>query len=82
MKAKRFLYTVAAGIAVGALIGIMYAPDKGAETRQKIRRLKQRFGIGKDDEVEDYDRETLHDLRNTLQEQLKKIDAVLEKDPA
>ena len=42
---------VLAGVAVGALIGILFAPDKGSETRKKISKkssdtvddLKEKF---------------------------------------
>jgi len=78
MSTKKILYMVGASVAIGAMIGMLYAPDKGAETRLKIRRLKQRFGIGGDDSVEDCEHDTLEELKITLQEQLKKIDFALE----
>lgn len=36
MKASRALLSIVAGAAVGAAIGILYAPDKGSNTRRKI----------------------------------------------
>lgn len=32
----KILAAVAAGIAAGAILGILFAPDKGTETRRKI----------------------------------------------
>jgi len=36
MKNSKMVMGVLAGAAVGALIGIMYAPDKGSKTRRKL----------------------------------------------
>jgi gas vesicle protein len=38
MKTSRVVLGVLAGAAVGALIGVLFAPDKGANTRRKIAR--------------------------------------------
>lgn len=37
MKAKNILIGMIAAAAVGALVGTLFAPDKGNETRKKIR---------------------------------------------
>ena len=36
MKAGKFLLGVVTGLAAGALIGILFAPEKGSESRHKI----------------------------------------------
>lgn len=36
MSAGKLLVGVLAGVAAGALMGILFAPDKGTETRKKI----------------------------------------------
>lgn len=36
MSSGKLLLGVLAGVAAGALIGILFAPDKGTETRRKI----------------------------------------------
>ncbi len=36
MSRGRIILGVLAGLAAGALIGILFAPDKGSETRKKI----------------------------------------------
>lgn len=38
MKTSRVVMGVLAGAAVGALIGVLFAPDKGTNTRKKIAR--------------------------------------------
>lgn len=37
MKAKQILVGMIAAAAVGALVGTLFAPDKGADTRKKIK---------------------------------------------
>ena len=45
MKALSFLATFIGGAAVGAAIGILYAPEKGTETRDKIAEALRKRGI-------------------------------------
>lgn len=43
MKASNVLLGIIAGAAVGAVIGILFAPDKGANTRKKLARKGEDF---------------------------------------
>lgn len=36
-KNNRLLWTFGAGLAVGGLLGVLFAPDKGSETRKKLK---------------------------------------------
>jgi len=74
-KAKKVFYTVMTGVAVGAVLGILFAPEEGAETRKKLKRLRQRFACAD----KDHDRETLEELKDTLQAELEKINERLDK---
>lgn len=43
MKTSRVVLGVVAGAAIGALIGILFAPDKGANTRGRLARKGEEF---------------------------------------
>ena len=76
-KTKNILITIAASIAVGAILGMLYAPVEGSEARKKLRKLKQKLTCGEDDT--DEDRETLAELSDALQKELNRINEKLEK---
>ncbi|HEY6063280.1 MAG TPA: YtxH domain-containing protein [Chitinophagaceae bacterium] len=42
----KILAAVAAGIAAGAVLGILFAPDKGSETRRKISEQGKKMADG------------------------------------
>lgn len=45
MKALSFLVAFIGGAAVGAAVGILFAPEKGTETRDKIAEALRKRGI-------------------------------------
>lgn len=48
-SSSKILISIAAGAAAGLIAGILFAPDKGTETRKKIKRQKEKFA----DDVKD-----------------------------
>lgn len=46
MSTGKVLLGVLAGVAAGALIGILFAPDKGCETRKKIAKKGKDYADG------------------------------------
>jgi hypothetical protein len=58
---SNFLVGFLAGAAVGAIAGILLAPDKGSKTRQnlgkKVKDLSDEFGLGLGDLLDEMDLE-------------------------
>ena len=58
----KFILGVLAGLAAGAVLGILFAPDKGSETRKKI--IKK--GEEATDEIKDKFNELIDDLNEKI----------------
>lgn len=43
MKTSNSLIAMLAGIAAGTVLGILFAPEKGAKTRKKLTRKKEHY---------------------------------------
>ena len=75
-RAKNVLYTVAAGVVVGMVTGVLFAPAKGKDTRGRLRDLKRKL-TGSHKDIDD-NREALEELSDLLKDELvvvnKKID--------
>jgi gas vesicle protein len=46
MSSGKVLLGLLAGVAAGALLGILFAPDKGSVTRKKISKKAEEYGDG------------------------------------
>jgi len=53
------------GAAIGGAIGILFAPDKGAETRKKI--------VGKSDELTDAVKEKFNDFLDGIKQEVQSV---------
>lgn len=75
MSAQKILVGVLAGVAAGAVLGILFAPDKGSNTRRKISQTGEDF---MDDITEKLDaflesaKETLANINEEAQDMLDK----------
>ena len=66
MNSGKLILGVLAGVAAGAILGILFAPDKGSETRRKIAKK------GAD---------SLDDLKEKLSEIMDQFEALKEDEP-
>lgn len=59
---SNFLIGFLAGAAAGAIAGILFAPDKGSETRKNIRKkvrdLSDEYDLGLGDLLDEFETET------------------------
>ena len=46
MKTEKMILGILAGAAIGATLGILFAPDKGSKTRQKIADHRDAYTAG------------------------------------
>ncbi len=77
-KASKILLTVGVGMAVGAAIGILFAPDEGYETRRKIIKKGRKLAGVVNDSIDD-GKESLSEIKDVLQKQLNKVSRKLEE---
>ena len=65
MSAGKILLGVVAGLAAGALLGVLFAPEKGTETRRIIKR--------KGEDLTDEFKEKFEDFLETVTEKFEKV---------
>ncbi len=68
MSTGKVLLGLLAGVAAGAVLGILFAPEKGSETRKKIAKK------GKD-----YADELTHKMNDFIEEITQKIESAVKK---
>jgi gas vesicle protein len=66
----KILAAVAAGVAAGAVLGILLAPDKGSETRRKINDQGKRIAEGVKNKIQQ-NKEKLNNLKDEIVHNVK-----------
>lgn len=69
MKALSYLAAFIGGVAVGAAAGILFAPEKGSDTRDKITEALRKRGIR-------LNRKEMDSLVDEIADEIKSIDEV------
>ena len=75
-NSSKVLVALAAGAAIGGVLGILFAPDKGSATREKISDKAKDMG----DSIKDYvsvGKEKLEKIKENLEEKLDKVNEKL-----
>lgn len=54
MNAGKMILSIAVGVAAGAVIGVLLAPDKGSETRRKITDRSNEYADGLKNKFNDF----------------------------
>lgn len=68
MKSGKVLLGVLAGAAVGAIAGILFAPDKGSRTRKQIMDKSEDYAEGLKEKFEDMTTNLTKKYSNAMQE--------------
>jgi gas vesicle protein len=76
MKTSRVVLSVLAGAAVGALVGVLFAPDKGSNTRKRIVKKGEDFVEdlkAKASDIRDRATDMVDDLRDRSADAVEKF---------
>lgn len=65
MKSKNVILGIVGGLAAGAVLGILFAPDSGTNTRKKISK--------KSSELKDNVKDSFSDLLDTIEDKYKNL---------
>ncbi len=71
MSSGKVILGVLAGVAVGAVLGILFAPDKGSETRRKIAEAGEDYA--------DAVKEKFNQVVDSMNEKFEKVKDDVEK---
>ena len=79
MRSDKTALAVVAGLAVGALIGVLFAPEKGSRTREKILNKTKDYAEDLKDKFDDLFEEITDKFENLWNEEKDMIKKTEEK---
>ena len=74
MSNGKFLAGILMGVAAGAVLGILFAPEKGEDTRKKIKKRTNKMGDdlkAKFDEMADSFKKKFNDIKDDADEMME-----------
>lgn len=77
-----FIVGLLSGAAIGAALGILFAPDKGEATRERLTKKAEDLKEDLDDrfdDLKDYVNDTMNDMKEKLADVKEKVADVKEK---
>ena len=75
---SKVLLAIGVGIAAGAALGVLYAPEEGYETRKRIMKRSKKL-VGAVSDGIDEGKESLEEIKEVLQKQINKVNRKLEE---
>jgi len=75
---SKILIAIGASIAIGAALGVLFAPEDGIETRKKILKRSRKL-VGTVNDGIDEGRESLEDIKSVLEKQLHKVNRKIQE---
>ncbi|MEY4703492.1 MAG: hypothetical protein RIR96_1389 [Bacteroidota bacterium] len=73
-KYNGLLLSLGIGLAVGGILGVLFAPDKGSETRKKIKASGSKLANGLKDKM-NVTKEKLSRYKEEVEESLNGVDS-------
>ncbi len=74
----KIMIAIGASIATGAVLGILFAPDEGSETRRRIVKRSKKLSGAVSDGIND-GKESLEEVKEILQKELHKVNRKIEE---
>lgn len=78
MKTRNMLIGLAAFFAAGAVVGALYAPDKGERTRRRLARKANGLLYKANDSIEK-GKDSLEEIRDRLKDNMEKVEYEMER---
>jgi gas vesicle protein len=75
---SKVLLAIGVGVAAGTLLGVLYAPEEGYETRKRIVKRSRKLVGAVGDGIEE-GKESLEEIKDVLQKQINKVNRKLEE---